>query len=127
MAGRKIEIEMSKDIKAYEVRVIGPLTMRQLVCILIASMYGIPLLFILKGSFMTRTVIVIILMTPVILCGWGKAYGMPLEKYFFLIVKKSLISKNRVYETKNRYEYLLDTEIDEPEQNVNRRNERGYR
>ena len=120
-----IEIEVSKDIKAHEVKIIGPFTGRQLTCIGISLMYGIPILMVTPGSFLIKSVVAIVLMMPTIMCGWCKLYGLPLEKYMLKVIRTMLRPKDRKYETRNRYEYLVDK--DQPIRHVDRTNQGGFR
>ena len=84
-----IEVPMTKDIRDYEPKVIGIFTARQLVCICIASAYGIPLAFLLPIEDITlRITVAVLLMAPVIICGWVKAYEMPLETF----VRRALLT-----------------------------------
>ena len=120
-----IEVEISKDIKSHEVRIIGPFTGRQLACIGIALTYGVPLLFLLPGSFTVRSVIALVLMMPTLMCGWGKAYGMPLEKFVMKAIRSTMKKNRRLYITRNRYEYLLDKDRNKPVERVTNRTQEG--
>ena len=103
-----IEIELSKDIKEQDVKILGPFTARQAVCLLIAGSYGVPMMFLLPGTFLLRSVIAIVAMMPVILCGWCKVYGIPLEKFAVKVLKSFRGTKERKYVTENRFENLVE-------------------
>lgn len=120
-----IEIEVSKDIKAHEVKLIGPFTGRQLICIGVSLTYGIPLLVLLPGSFMVKSIITLVLMMPTIMCGWSRIYGMPLEKFAMKAIKSTLRSNRRLYITRNRYSYLAEKDYNKPVERVNRSQEGG--
>lgn len=108
-----IEMEMSRDIKEYSPKIVGFLDKRQVVCVLVASTYGIPLFLMLKGLSITlKVTIVAVAMFPVLACGWAKAYGLPLEKFFFKCIMPMLMSpRKRLYKTNNIYG-LEDKEIE---------------
>ncbi len=86
-----LEIEMSKDIKNFEPKIIGPFTLRQIICTLIAMTYGIPLYFILGGDIVVRIMITLFAMVPAFLCGWLKVYNEPFEKFIKIIVKNKFL------------------------------------
>ena len=86
-----LEIQMSKDIKDFEPKILGPFTMRQLVCLAISGAYGIPIFNITHGDIVTSVMITFGFMLPTIMCGWVKVYNEPLEKFALIIVKNKLI------------------------------------
>ncbi|MCR5367170.1 PrgI family protein [Eubacterium sp.] len=99
-----IEIETSKDIKQHDPRVIGPLSLRQLICVFIAALVALPIVRFLPFSLMARGIIAIVVVSPILACGWGKVYGIPLEKFMLIIIKNKLSSsKRRVYESEDDY------------------------
>ncbi len=102
-----VQVEMNADIKDFQPKVLSIFTGRQLICIIIACTYGLP--FMMMASFIpdifTRIVTGFVLMAPVLACGWGNAYGMPLEQFMkTAIVGLVLTPRKRKYETKNTYE-----------------------
>jgi len=107
-----IEVDMTKDIRKYDTKVIAGLTTRQLACIGIACLYGVPLFFLLGGlDISVRLFIAILCMAPTIACGWCDAYGMHLE----LFVKECLLNKltkpQKVgYRSENRYRIKAENE-----------------
>ena len=95
---------MSRDIKNYEPKVIGPLTMRQIVCLLISLSYGIPIFFLITGDIVVRILIAMMAMVPVLLCGWLKVYDEPFEKFIkIVIINKFFRPVKRKYVIKNEY------------------------
>ncbi len=123
-----IEIEMSKDIKTHTVKVMGPFSVRQIVCLAIACAYGVPLFFILPIATGPKILIVMVLMAPVIACGWVRPFGIPLEVFAAKAFKSWLSPVKRKYQTKNRYEYLLDMEYNQDVPSVtNRMQEEAFK
>lgn len=99
-----LEIEMSKDIKDFEPKVIGVLSLRQIVCLFIAAVYGVPLFFLLSGEIVTKLLITLVAVVPVLLCGWIKVYDEPFEKFIKIIITNKFIKPvNRKYRVKNEY------------------------
>lgn len=86
-----LEIEMSKDIKNFEPKIIGPFTLRQIICSLIGFSYGIPIFFILGGDIVVRIMVTLFLMVPAFLCGFLKVYNEPFEKFIKIIIKNKFI------------------------------------
>lgn len=120
-----IEVQMSKDVRDCAPKILGPLTARQIVTILIGLAYGVPLYFIF-GSFISdvfiRVVICLVLMAPTLACGWVDLYGMHLEQ-FFLHVIKTLRDKpaKRMVDVENNYEIEkedVDLNSDKPPERV---------
>ena len=109
-----IEVEMSKDIRDFQTKLIGPFTKRQLICIVIGLAYGVPLFFIFGSTGMDivlRVLIPVILMTPTIACGWVNLYGMPLEKFMVHIIKTVFFRpKRRLYQIENVY-LMIDKDV----------------
>lgn len=96
---------MSKDVKEYSPKVISIFDRRQVVCILIGGAYAIPAFIFMHRAGVDITVnisIVTVLLTPPIICGWIKMYGMPFEVFFLKFMLPILFfPKKRVYETKS--------------------------
>ena len=105
-----IEIQMSKDIRDFAPKLLGPFTSRQVIVILIALVYSIPMLLFLPWSFWTRATVVAVLALPTVACGWVAPFGMPLEKFalkviritFFSVSKRKYVSQNEYEEEYNR-------------------------
>ena len=88
-----VEVEMTKDIRDYETKHFGLITMRQMVCLLIGFAYAIPLFFLLPIEDMTtRIVIAAIAMMPVIIAGWVKIYGMRAEQFAIQVIKSTILT-----------------------------------
>lgn len=106
-----IEIRINKDIGSYEAKFIGPFTLRQTICILLAA----PVCW---GIYRTATPILggdlagFLVLIPAALCrmfGWSKPYGMHMEKFLHSIwVTTVLAPSKRPYKTENRHSRMLD-------------------
>ncbi len=92
---------MNADIKEYSPKIVYGLDKRQLICTAIALSYGIP--FIRTATFLDfgdRMAAAVILILPVIACGWIKLYGMPFERFMLhIIVHHVLTPRTRIYKT----------------------------
>ena len=103
-----VEVEMTKDIKDYETKLFGILTLRQLILVAIGLAYSIPLaIFLPLGSLMTRLVVGALAMTPVIMLGWISVYGMRLETFLIQVIRSSILTPtNRKYKVETPKECL---------------------
>lgn len=104
-----IEIEIPKDITKYEAKLMGPFTTRQIVCLVPAVLLAIATYNVGK-KFVTQDTcyfLVLIVISPFLLCGWYKPYGMPFEKFIKTAFVSNILSpKHRKYITKNVYEEI---------------------
>ena len=104
-----IEIEMSRDIREFSPKVLGPFDKRQLVVLVIAVLVGVPL-FMLLGPvpLQAKLIIILIVCLPILLCGWVKMFGMPLEVFVMKFIIPTLFSpRKKVYMTDNAYERMF--------------------
>lgn len=77
-----LSVDVNPDIKDYESKIMGVITKRQLVCLLIGLAIGIPLFFIIPiEDTVTRVFVSLLGALPAIICGWWKFYGLPVEEY----------------------------------------------
>ena len=92
-----LEIEMSKDIRDFAPKVIGPFTMRQIVCIAIVIAIAIPIILIqaIPLSYFWKFVVATIIGTPVIICGWASPFGMNPESFAMKVVKQIVMGSTR--------------------------------
>lgn len=106
-----IQVEMSKDISDFSPKIISVFDKRQLVCVGISCAYGIPIILYADFlDFYTRFTVAVVLMFPVLACGWLKLYGMTLEQFALHIIKTRVLSPTeRAYVTENSYAYLDPT------------------
>lgn len=104
-----IEIEMSKNIKEFEPKLMGPLTTRQLICVAIGVAIGVPIALLVPLSPMFKVIIGILCASPALLCGWLKIFDIPLEKFFIDDILGLLRNpQKRRYKTANTWEFLLE-------------------
>ena len=104
-----IEIEMSRDVREYSPKFLGPFDKRQWVIILLALAVAVPLLFLLGSIPMqVKLIIILIPVLPIILTGWVKVFGMPLEVFVWRFVLPNILyPRKKVYITENAYESVL--------------------
>ena len=96
-----IEIETSKDIKQHEPKIVGPFSARQLTCVSIAGVLGFMLLRYLPFDLLANAIISIVVISPIVACGWYKVLGIPLNKFIMKIIKSKFIDKKRVFRQEN--------------------------
>lgn len=120
-----IEIQMSRDIREFETKILGPFTFRQLVCILLSCLYGIPMMVFLPIKMVPAILIACAAMAPLIAAGWIKPYGIPLERYIFKCVIPVLRSGKRLYKTENSLDYLSSDRV-KPKKVVRLKEIKGY-
>lgn len=113
-----LEAQIPKDIRKYESKMVGPFTLRQLICFIAAVVLAY---FAYKGitSFSTADVatpVCVLVAAPIIMVGWVKPYGMPMEKFIQTsFISTILAPKVRKYKTKNQYR-LASTRLQKMEQ-----------
>ena len=114
-----VTVEMNRDIREFEPKVIGPFTLKQAKCVGIMGAYGLPLFFALyKINLYFAFITVGIAMLPPILIGWVKIRNLSFEKFIIRwfywrfatprirkyktrpYTKELLIDKNREMENK---------------------------
>lgn len=106
-----IEVQVPKDIRKYEAKLIGPFTLRQLVCFIGAC-------FVAYGGYVSMKTIgleehavpvCMLLCSPFIAFGWVKPYGMNLEKFLqTALITTILAPSERKYKTKNQYRFAAE-------------------
>lgn len=95
-----IEIEMSRDIRDFEPKIIGPLSLRQLIASAIGAVIAIPIAFYLPVNMEVRILLAMLVAAPAILCGFFKFYGMAPEIFFLrVMIPFYLNPERRIYET----------------------------
>ena len=103
-----IQVEIPKDVRQYETKLLGPLTLRQSLwgglgvglCLLFYNKVGKPLQLSSDMLFLACAIIAFI---P-ILFGFAKPYGMPFEKFAKVAFWSLIAPSHRVYKTKNIYD-----------------------
>lgn len=90
-----IEVKMPKDIMTYESKVVGPLTMRQLICAIIAVILDVIVYFVLIRALALSSdallYAVFLIDIPVMMFGYVKPYGMHLEQYISDVFLRSML------------------------------------
>ena len=100
-----IEIEMNKDVRTFEPKIMGPFTRRQLISLVIAAAYAGPIAIAVPGDPMMKVLLGCILAIPAILCGFIDILGMPLLQFITYCVIPSLINpKVRKFKSETSYE-----------------------
>lgn len=99
-----IEVRVPKEITEYQERIVGNLSIRKLIIVIISS--GVS---IVMGAFLTRVVgmtmsnaswFIIIVNLPILCFGWYRKHNLTFEKYMKVILSYHLSSGVRVYRTK---------------------------
>lgn len=112
-----IEIRVTKEIRDFEPKVIGPFTFRQLACLAV----GAPICYVILKYFspIITMDLAAFLCVPVAalayLIGWYEPYGMKTEQFIrSIFVTRLLAPSARKYKTVNAHEALLKqlTEIE---------------
>lgn len=106
-----IEVEMSDDIRKYEPKLLGPLTKRQLICLILSALLFFPTyLFFSDIEDMTNRVLLsCIPAIPTILCGWMKYDGAPFEIFVLRgFIINNYLPKQRKYRSELRLKEKLD-------------------
>ena len=101
-----IQVEIPKDIRKYESKLVGPFTTRQTICFSIAAVIAV-LLYFFIGQFVAGDVLFFIIfvgVSPALIFGWLKPYGMTCEHFLATAFVSLVISpKYRKYRTQNAF------------------------
>lgn len=102
-----IEIHINKDVGSYDAKFIGPFTMRQTVCIVIAA----PIcwfIYKITSPVVSGDVAGFFMAIPAAIAwmfGWLRPYGMRTEKFVqSVFITMMLAPANRKYKTKDAYD-----------------------
>lgn len=101
-----INVKICKDVKSAETKLIFNLTARQLVCVLMAIAVSIGAFLLLKPFLDIEAIFVVItfLCVPFFGVGFVKVYGLPLEKFLYIIYFDNVKSDAKLkYKTQNFY------------------------
>lgn len=102
-------VNMSKDFREYSPKVIFSLTRRQALCLVPAALiYSRTPLLTRAGVPMEYAVLLLTIpVLPILACGWISIFGMPLEKFLYLVIKNYLlVPRTRYYSTERVFGYL---------------------
>ena len=101
-----IEIRIPKEVNKYEAKFIGPFTLRQSVCLLIALPTCV-LLYNLLSPYVPMDMVGFVLIIPAsiaFLFGWFQPYGMKFEKFLQSVFISSFVAPSkRKYCTENYF------------------------
>lgn len=101
-----IIMPVPKDIRTVKAKFIGPFTKRQTMAIVPSAIIA-AILFALLGEYTSSDAIVgiiVVIDTPILLCGFVDVYGMPLWVYAKdVAISKIFAPRHRPYETENTY------------------------
>ena len=101
-----IEIEIPEDILRFKTTLVGPLTARQAVCVVICALlnFGIHAFADMCGYNMGMGMTIrlgVVISMPVMAFGIIEPFGIPLEKYLTTMFLAYYLSpKDRLYETR---------------------------
>lgn len=104
-------VSVPKDLNKVKNKVIFNLTKRQLICLMIAAIVGLPFYLVTREFLGTSNAAtgMVILMLPAFMFAMYEKDGMPLEQILMNIVRVKLLSPGiRRYETDNLYSMLTD-------------------
>lgn len=101
-----IRVKVPKEIKDYQEKLMGGMSVRQLVFFVLAVLISVGVtaycVLVLHMSVDTAGYIVIPILIPIVAFGWIRKEGMPLEKYGKIILNYYSKTGIRIYQTKER-------------------------
>lgn len=100
-----IEIEITKDIRKYESKLVGPFTTRQTICAAIACVIAYIVFRALEFlAIDIRLFVITIFISPLLFLGWIKPYGMKFEQFISTAFASTFIAPRiRKYKTINAF------------------------
>jgi len=103
-------VPVPKDLSKVRTKIIFNLTLRQIICFVLAAVVGFPFYFLTKGiiGVDVAATIMIVLMLPFFLLALYEKDGQPLEKIIINYIRTKQNPKVRPYVTENMYQYLKD-------------------
>lgn len=91
-----IETKMPKDIRSYKTKLIGPFTMRQIICVAVMAVVDFILYALVIQPFQLQAEFIIygliFIDVPIGAFGWIEPQGLPLEKYLKDVLLRSFIA-----------------------------------
>ena len=100
-------VSVPKDLTKVKNKVAFNLTKRQIICLGIAAVIGLPFYFLTRGAIGNSNAAtgMVLLMLPAFLFAMYEKDGMPLEKVLMNIITVRFLKPDiRCYETENLYE-----------------------
>ena len=111
-----VEVEMNDDVRKYETKTFGPFTTRQMVCILIAMSYSIPIGIFAPLALDNKILLIIVVALPVLLAGYIQIDGTTFEVLLLRILYwKILAPGRRRYKMHNTFREALNRMNDSQE------------
>lgn len=107
-----IERPIHKEIKDFKEKILMGLTVRQLICTIIALIIGIPTYLLCSKYFSDDTAswLCIIALIPPVLIGYYKKNGLTFEKYSIVWFRFNvLVPQKRKYKSTNFFEDLFNS------------------
>lgn len=102
-----IRMPVPKEIRKYETKLIGPLTSRQFICLMIASLLTGSICYLLHTKYELNMNLIMTVLIPIGgICGAfaSKPYGMKFENYIFnYIIDNFLAPAKRKFSSENYY------------------------
>lgn len=94
-----IEFKVPKDIRVYETKIFGPLTLRQTICVLIMALFDLIIFFgVFRPLHLKVEIAIYIFLIPNViigLFGWMKPNGVPFEKWLRGFMVNTFIAPTR--------------------------------
>lgn len=107
------EVKMPREIKAYKEKIALGLTLRQIICITLALMVGVPLYFWGRHYIPEDLLSWLVILIGFLLGGMGfiKLEGKTLEKYLYVMLKFTFsYDQKRKYRSESILERSLEKE-----------------
>lgn len=104
---RMLEIPVIKDIREYKAKQVGPFSTREIIFLLIGGVLAYGIYYFQKlvlGAETVNTSFCIAAMTPALMFGWFKPYGIDLEKFLkAAFISNFVAPKIRRYQSNHLY------------------------
>lgn len=97
-------VSIYKDLTRIDRKVLGPFTKRQLICVGIAAVIGLPLFwntYKIIGSNAALWLMMAICFPILAFAAYKDKHGLPLEKKLYILLRMKLFPRIRVYKTHN--------------------------
>ena len=122
-----IEVEMSRDVRDFEPKIIAFFTQRQLMCIGIGCAYAIPIALLLPtDDVFIKIIVALVLAAPAVICGWIKMFDMYFDKFFMDVLLPSFLNpQKRLYKSVNSYDEYLK-KLDDKKKNEKKKKKIHY-
>lgn len=107
-----MQVKINKDIREFNEAVFWGLTLRQVICSIIACVISVITFLTLKPRIGTEMAswICILVAIPAAAVGFVKYNGMSAEKFVMSFIKSEiLLPKRLAFKSENTYKYLMDS------------------